>query len=259
MPSRKPTPQTTAFGIALASLREDAGLSRLELANRIPVTRSYIGQVENGTTRCRREFAAELDEALGSGTTMVDAWDDLLKSSRYPTWFADYPLAESTASLLRAFETMFIYGLFQTDTYMRALLKDDSAVEARLRRQEALKRDNPPMLSIVLLENVLWTCMGSAEVMREQCEHLLIVSEWSNVTLQVAPTSYYRGLEGPFNLATQPTGDELLHMPAARGGLTTNDREDILHIVGAFSALQARALSVDDSREFLRKAVVRWT
>lgn len=259
MPSRKPTRQTIAFGIALASLREDTGLSRLELAKRIPVTRSYIGQVETGTTRCTREFAAELDKALESGTEMQDAWDDLLKSSRYPPWFADYPLAEGTACLLRAFETMFVYGLFQTPAYARALLQDETAVEGRLRRQEVLQRDNPPMLSIVLLENVLWTCMGSAEIMREQCEHLLTVSEWSNVTLQIAPTGHYRGFNGPFNLATQSSGDELIYMPTATGGVTSNDREDILHIVGAFSALQANALSVSDSREFLRKAVVRWT
>ncbi|NVI92245.1 helix-turn-helix transcriptional regulator [Actinomadura sp. BRA 177] len=259
MPSRKPTRQTIAFGIALASLREDAGLTRLELAKRIPVTRSYIGQVETGTTRCTKEFAADLDKALESGTEMQDAWDDVLKSTRYPPWFADYPLAEGTASLLRAFETMFVYGLFQTPAYARALLQDEAAVEARLRRQDVLQRGNPPMLNIVLLESVLWTCMGSPEIMREQCEHLLTISEWSNVTLQIAPMRYYRGLEGPFNLATQPNGDELLHMPAARGGITTSDREDILHMVGAFSALQARALGVDDSREFLRKAVVRWT
>ncbi|NKZ09291.1 helix-turn-helix domain-containing protein [Actinomadura latina] len=148
MPSRKPTRQTIAFGIALAGLREDAGLSRLELAKRIPVTRSYIGQVETGTTRCTKEFAAELDKALESGTEMQDAWDDILKSTRYPPWFADYPLAEGTASLLRAFETMFVYGLFQTPAYVRALLQDENAIEARLRRQEVLQRENPPMLSL---------------------------------------------------------------------------------------------------------------
>jgi transcriptional regulator with XRE-family HTH domain len=259
MPSRKPTRQTIAFGIALASLREDTGLSRLELANRIPVTRSYIGQVETGTTRCTKEFAAELDKALESGTEMQDAWDDILKSTRYPPWFADYPLAEGTACLLRAFETMYVYGLFQTPAYARALLQDENAVEARLRRQEVLRRDNPPMLSIVLLENVLWTCMGSAEIMREQCEHLLTVSEWSNVTLQIAPLAFYRGLNGSFNLATQQDGQELLHMTTTRGGATSTDRDDILHVISAFSALQARALNVDDTREFLRKAVVRWT
>ncbi|XRQ05150.1 helix-turn-helix domain-containing protein [Actinomadura welshii] len=259
MPSRMPTRQTIAFGIELTRLREDAGLSRLELANRIPVTRSYIGQVENGTTRCRREFAGQLDKAIDSGTAMVDAWDDLLKTSRYPPWFADYPLAEGTASLLRAYETMFVYGLFQTEAYIRAHLSDDAAVEGRLRRQAVLERENPPMLCVVLAENVLWTRMGSAEVMVEQCERLLTVSEWSNVTLQIAPTAFYPGLVGSFNLATQPNGDDLLYMPAARGGITSNDREDILQVVGAFSALQAHALSADDSREFLRKAVVRWS
>ncbi|WP_165950261.1 helix-turn-helix transcriptional regulator [Actinomadura sp. GC306] len=254
-----PTRQTIAFGEELTQLREDVGLSRLELAKRIPVTRSYIGQVENGTTRCRREFAGELDKAMSSGTTMVDAWDDLLKSSRYPPWFADYPLAEGTASLLRAYETMFVYGLFQTEAYIRALMLDDSDVEARLRRQAVLERENPPMLRIVLAENVLWTCIGNANVMREQCQQLLAMSERENVILQVAPTAYYPGLDGPFNLATQPSGDDLLHMPAARGGITTDDREAILQMVGAFSALQAHALGVEDSREFLRKAVVRWT
>ncbi|WP_185758939.1 helix-turn-helix domain-containing protein [Actinomadura hallensis] len=254
-----PTRQTIAFGEELARLREDAGLSRLELAKRIPVTRSYIGQVENGTTRCRREFATQLDKAMDSGTTMADAWDDLLKNSRYPPWFADYPLAEGTASLLRAYETMFVYGLFQTEAYIRALLLDDADVEARLRRQAVLERENPPMLRIVLAENVLWTCMGSPEVMVEQCEHLLTVSQWRNVTLQIAPTGFYRGLNGSFNLATQADGQELLHMTTTRGGVTSTDREDILHVVGAFSALQASALSLHDSREFLRKAVARWS
>ena len=64
------------------------------------VTPSYIGQVENGTTRCRREFATQLDKAMDSGTTMADAWDDLLKNSRYPPWFADYRWPKGTASLL---------------------------------------------------------------------------------------------------------------------------------------------------------------
>jgi len=53
--------------------------------------------------------------------------------------------------------------------------------------------------------------------------------------------------------------DDLLYMPAARGGITSNDREDILHMVGAFPDLQAHALSTDDSREFLWRAVVRWS
>ncbi|MFB4315502.1 DUF5753 domain-containing protein [Actinomadura sp. 21ATH] len=189
----------------------------------------------------------------------MDLWDDLIKSAGYPRWFADYPQAERTAALLRAYETMFVYGLFQTEAYMRELLRDPTAIEGRIRRQSVLRRKDPPMISVVVGEAALWTRMGNEEVMREQCEYLLAVSEWSNVTLQIAPTAYYRGLESSFNLATQPNGDDLLHIETAIGGVTSNSPEDILHIVGAFSALQSRALNVDDSREFLRKAVVRWT
>jgi hypothetical protein len=54
-------------------------------------------------------------------------------------------------------------------------------------------------------------------------------------------------------------GHELLHMATSRGGVTSTDREDILPLVGAFSAAQAKVLGADESREFLRKAVDRWT
>jgi transcriptional regulator with XRE-family HTH domain len=256
---RKPTPELRRFGAEVMRLRQDAGLTQNALAQAVNVTRAYVAQVEAGTTRCRRDFAERLDSALGTETTFVDAWDERLKSIGYPRWFVEYPDAEKTADLLRAYETMLVYGLFQTKAYIHALVLSEAACEGRLRRQTVLKRKEPPLISVVLAESVLWTCMGSADVMREQCEHLLVVSQWDNITLQIAPTAYYRGLGGPFNLATQSSGEDLLYMPTTRGGITSNDREDILPIVGAFSALQARALNADDSREFLRKAVVRWT
>jgi hypothetical protein len=200
-----------------------------------------------------------MDEALGTGTALEDAWDDLLRSTGYPPFFMDYTRAESSAAFLRAFEVMYVYGLFQTEAYLRTMLQVEASVDARIRRQKVLQRETPPMVSVVLAEATLWTCMGSPGIMREQCEHLLAVSEWRNVTLQVAPLGHFTAFAGSFNLATQPNGNELLYMPTARGGTTTKDRGDILHIVSNFSALQANALSTEDSREFLRKAVERWT
>ncbi|MFC6933761.1 multiprotein-bridging factor 1 family protein [Actinomadura yumaensis] len=80
----KADPQTITFGAEVARLREEAGLSRIELAKRANVSRSYIGQVETGTTRCRDDFAIRLDQALGTGTQLIDAWTDLLRSAAYP-------------------------------------------------------------------------------------------------------------------------------------------------------------------------------
>ncbi|WP_026402471.1 helix-turn-helix domain-containing protein [Actinomadura rifamycini] len=258
MATRKPTPQTLAFGAEVARQRKERELSRVELAKLAAVTRSYIAQVELGTTRCRQDFAERLDAAMKCAPTLVDAWTDLLSSASYPKFFVDYPKAEATAVLLRAYELTVVYGLFQTEAYMRALLDTEQAVEARLKRQAILKRQHPPKVSVVLNELVLHTEVGGPAVMKEQCERLIEVAALENIVLQVAPTGRYWDLDGSFNLATQATGEELAYMAAARGGLTTSDPADILYVVSAFSSIQAHALSPSESIELIRKVAARW-
>ncbi|TDC77952.1 XRE family transcriptional regulator [Actinomadura sp. 7K507] len=257
--ARKPTRQTIAFGEEVARLRHEAGLSRLELAERAAVSRSYIAQVENGTTRCRRDFAIRLDEALSTGTTLTDLWDDILKSSAHPKFFTDYSVAESSAELLRMYAETFVIGLLQTEDYARVLLPTQVALEGRLKRQQILEREAPPRIVVVLAEVVLTRQVGTPEVMYRQCERLLEVSEWDHVTLQIAPTAYYRGVSGTFSIATQPTGEELLYQEMSTGGVTSQETGDILHCVSAFAEMQARCLSVSDSRDFIRKAMKQWT
>lgn len=260
MAARKPTRQTIAFGQEVTRLRNELGLSRLDLAKRAAVSRSYVAQVENGTTRCRRDFAVRLDEALGTGTTLADAWEDILKSSVHPKFFTDYSVAESSAALLRAYHETFIYGLLQIEEYARTLLTTDTAYEGRIRRQQILKAETAPTICVVIGESVLLREVGGPAVMRQQLEHLIEASLWENVTLQIAPTAYYRGISGSFDLATQASGEELLYQETSTGGVTSSERDDILHIVKAFSMLQGQALSTDASREFIRKVISeRWT
>lgn len=52
-----------------------------------------------------------LDEALSTGTTLTDLWDDILKSSAHPKFFTDYSIAESSAELLRMYAETFVVGL----------------------------------------------------------------------------------------------------------------------------------------------------
>ncbi|MFC9977474.1 helix-turn-helix domain-containing protein [Spirillospora sp. NPDC127200] len=259
MAARKSSPALKAFGAEVTRLRELAGVSRAELARLATVSRSYISQVEGGSTRCRKDFAERLDVALDSGTALADAWDDLLRSAPYPTFFADFPRAEGAAVLLRSYQETFAYGLFQVESYARALLPKETDFEGRMRRQAVLKSPTPPVITLVLGESALLREVGGPDVMIAQLERLEEVSYWDNVTLQVAPTAYYRGISGSFTLATQEDGAELLYQETSTGGLTSSERADILHVVKAFSALQGRALSVADSREFIRKvASDRW-
>ncbi|MFI0450654.1 Scr1 family TA system antitoxin-like transcriptional regulator [Actinomadura sp. 6N118] len=262
MAARKPTPQTLAFGAEVTRLRQQARLSRADLAQGAAVSRSYITQVENGTTRCRQDFAERLDRVLDSGTALADTWEDLLASSRYPAFFANYPSAEASAVLLRGYDETYVYGPFQVTEYLRELAEDDEVAEARIRRQKAILAETGtrPTIAVVLGEAVLLREVGASATMRKQLSFLLEVSEWPNVVLQVAPIARYRGVSGSFYLATQKDGRDLAHLETSTGGTTTSDPSEVLHLESAFARLQAKALDLQASRERLREVTQnRWT
>ncbi|MCZ9342364.1 DUF5753 domain-containing protein, partial [Streptomyces sp. TRM76130] len=60
-------------------------------------------------------------------------------------------------------------------------------VELRMRRARLLTRDDAPQVWAIIDESVLLRVLGSAEVMREQLEHLVRAAAWPNVTLQIVP------------------------------------------------------------------------
>ncbi|GAA3924242.1 helix-turn-helix transcriptional regulator [Actinomadura viridis] len=260
MPTRKASPELKSFGTEVTRLREEAGLTRTELAALVTVSRSYVSQVESGNTRCRQDFAARLDKGLGTGTALFDAWNDLVRSTGYPRYFTDFSAAEKSAVMLRAYETTYIYGLLQIESYARVLLTTDEAVQGRMRRQNILARDHPPMICVVLDESVLYRQVGSSEVMHEQLGHLLSIFGRENIALQIAPVAYYRGVRASFTIATQPDRTEVLYLENAARGETNTDAEDLTQVSETFVRLQARALSVDDSRALIERTMVeRWT
>ncbi|MFI0482108.1 helix-turn-helix domain-containing protein [Actinomadura sp. 9N215] len=260
MAARKPTAKLLAFGAEVRRTREEAGITRTELGARVAVTRSYISQVELGRTKCRRDFTERLDKALETGTTLADKWDELVRSSGYPKYFADFPLAEASAVMLRAFEIRLVYGLFQTEAYAGAILESEEHVKERMQRQKILTKPNAPSVFVVLDESVLYREVGSPGIMREQLEHLIALSERNNITLQIAPMGYIRGARAPFVIATQPDRSELVYLDNCVTGETSGVPDDLATVTETFSRLQANALSPSASVELIRKVVSeRWT
>lgn len=256
-------PEFLSFGAEVRRLRKAAGLSQQALADLVNVTRSYIAQVESGRTRCRRENALRLDRALKSGTTLAEAWDELIesiKSDKYPEFFANFPKAEQSAGMLRSYEDRVVYGLFQNEAYARVLLNDDDAVKNRMRRQEILYRVPPPSITAVMDETVLYREVGGRTVMREQLERLLELSEMDNVNLQVAPIRYIRNVWATFTIATLPDQRQVVYTAKAYGGETSSSPPHVALANEAMATLQAEALNVRDSRALIRKVIKeRWS
>lgn len=120
---------------------------------------------------------------------------------------------EAVATTIEVFEPMLVTGLLQTAAYARELIayhasitpgvNTDESVALRLRRQSVITGDaNPVELWCVVEEQALRRPVGGPEVMAEQLDHLLAVTQRPNVNLQVIPreVGVHPALHGAFFL-----------------------------------------------------------
>lgn len=248
------------FGSELRRYRERARLSQEQLGARLYVSGSFVGQVERAAKTCRRDLAVAADELLGTGEALAHLWDGLIRTAAFPPWF-DWPEHEAEATVLRTFQLAVVYGLLQTEDYMRALLRDEAAVAGRLARQEILTREDPtpPRVVCVLDESVLHREVGDARVMREQLQSLIKVAS-DQVSVQIVPCRAHEGIMGSFVLGTFDDRSEVAYVELARRGLTTGAPRDIVALTEAFDSIRSKALPVDMSMDLISRTVEeRWT
>jgi hypothetical protein len=105
---------------------------------------------------------------------------------------------ESHATAIRVFYPSLIDGLLQTPRYAEALfdyLKDDlspdvraARTEIRMRRQaEVLSRPDPPDILFLLDESILYRAVGGPQVLSDQLQHLLDLTERRRINVRVVP------------------------------------------------------------------------
>ncbi|AYF76748.1 transcriptional regulator [Nocardia yunnanensis] len=136
--------------------------------------------------------AAEVPRRLSD----LGAWHRLWKAARGEVDSSRVGcLPEATATLIRAFECLLIPELLQTEDYARAVVTLGYWTRSeRLRRVELHRRCRDilaprggPTVWAVLDEAVLRRPVGGAQVLRAQLEHLVEMSSWPNVVIQVLP------------------------------------------------------------------------
>lgn len=259
------SPALAAFGRQFRRYRERAGLSQARVAQRTGKTASFVSQVESGKKRCKRDFVEIMDPELKAGGVLLSLYDDLNGDGAlgFPTWF-DWPEIEVEAEVLVTWEHSVVPGLLQIEGYARTFLSTDEAVFARMARQEILKRDVPAPVSLIVLlrEHVLHHYVGSREIMRQQLEHLLVMSELPNVTIQIvvnddgAPA----GNGGSFVVAKMKDRSEVAYLETAVRGITTDDSQDLVALARTLDILRSNALPVSMSRNLIREVIEeKWT
>ena len=210
MPPRdNPSARQVRLGAELRKLRERAGRTAREAAGLISTDQAKMSHIEAGRIgvsedRIRRlaAFYGCQDEALIEALCVIarehrgKGWWEAYRGVLAPG-FLDIAELEHHAVRLRALQPVTFPGVFQTESYARALfgsvipqLPDEeleARVQHRLKRRAIFERDNPPPFKVLIHEAALRMRVGGRKVAREQLDHLLEVSERPHVTVRVIP------------------------------------------------------------------------
>jgi transcriptional regulator with XRE-family HTH domain len=265
----------------LRRTRTDAGLTQEHVAGAMDWSLSKLIRIEKGSVNISTNDL----KALVQYYEITDEKDvaellALAKASRARTWWSSYrdipkPLAqlieyENAAYISLHYEDLVIPGLLQTTDYMRASTRQlapdmtdsqvDAVIEVRLKRQELLKRAEPPLLFFVVDEAVIRRIVGGDDLTRRQLQHLIEAADMPNITVEVVPftAGLLPGLQAPFVIHefSDEADDELLYLESPRGDVINRDAAAEISLYRKdFERLRQASLGPQGTVDFLRQVI----
>lgn len=248
-----PTVLRMILGRRLQERRQGAGVTLEEAARALRVTPLTIRRLEKAEVALKPLYVEKLLQTYGADRQELDEFVAFAERANepgwwhtyrdvLPTWFSAYVSLETGASTLRTYEPHYVTGLLQTHTYARHVLSggfpndsdEDLArrVNLRLRRQALLERPDAPTLWVVMEEAVLHRVVGSPDVMREQIERLLEVSELKHVSVDVVPftAGAHVGACAPFTYFrfAEPELPDVVYSEILSGAMYLDQRSDVV-------------------------------
>ncbi|MFJ4844374.1 MULTISPECIES: Scr1 family TA system antitoxin-like transcriptional regulator [unclassified Streptomyces] len=241
--------------------REQAGVSREQLADEAGYGRETVRSMELGRRRPTIRLLQVADQMCGAGGKLTAA-EAFLKPERFPSYSQDFMRYEAEAIALGWYETQFVPGLLQSEEYVRELLAShwpplgtetrEERVAGRLERQ-ALLREPTKSFNFVVEEGVLRRRWGTTEARVRQLRHLLEVGAQRNVTIQIMPTSgrFHPGLQGPFVLLETPDHEHLAYEEGQVAGVLHADPAKVSIFMRRHDMIARLALSPEGSERLI--------
>jgi transcriptional regulator with XRE-family HTH domain len=265
------------LGRRLQDMRLGAGASLEDAAKALRVKTLTIRRLEKAEVALKPLYVEKLLETFGADRQEIDEFVDLAEQANepgwwhsyrdaVPSWFTAYVSLETDAKTLRTYEPQYVTGLLQTPDYARAVLRGGlpngseeelaRRVELRLRRQSLLEGEDAPTLWVVMEEAVLHRTVGSPEVMREQIERLLDVSELAHISIDIVPfaAGAHVGACAPFTYFRfeEPELPDIVYSELLSASVYLDQREDVVAHLEAHSRM-ALLTSSEDSRSLLNR------
>ncbi|MGY2031493.1 helix-turn-helix domain-containing protein [Nocardia gipuzkoensis] len=263
-----------ALGVRLRDLRKDVGLSGVQLAELTGWHSSKVSKIEGGKQApseadigiwCRHcKAEQQVPDLIATLRNLEAAYVEWKRIAGIRRKQQQLHALEEETRLTRWFEPVVVPGLLQTSDYMRALLRKvtafyghdeplDDGIAARLERQQVLQHGNH-RFNFVLAEQVLYTTVGSADVMIGQLDHLLGMMRLPNVVVSVIPTTAdYQVPTTNFVIFDR----KVAHVETITAELTITQPRELILYEQVFQTLIKQAVVGEAARALIGRAMRR--
>lgn len=224
---------------------------------------TMVGKLERSERVPQRGQVEELDTVLETGGTLTRLWQELTNQRHVPEWFKDALLLEQRATEIRAYESIRVPGLLQTEDYARSLVTEgrttgpreqtEQVVKTRIQRLPLIKA-NQPLIWFVIKESALLNVVGDETVMRGQLRHILALVEDGTLRVQILPTPRASvGMREPFRVMSLSATQSVGYLENTLGGAVVDKPEKVSELATIFELLAAEAQSLPGSVALIKK------
>jgi transcriptional regulator with XRE-family HTH domain len=269
-----PTVRRRELGALLRTLRTEKGLTVEQVAERLLCSPSKVSRMETGHRGATLRDVRDLCDLYGvTDQAERDRLMTLAKEGKQYGWWQSYELPISTyigleaeAVSIKDYDSAIIPGLMQTADYARAMHDVvipnlapgtiEKHVEARLTRQRRLSQKPKLNYYVILDEAALHRSVGGPSVMAVQLNHLIELTNLSNVTLQVIPYSAgaHPALDSTFNILEFTSAvPAVVYVEGLVGWIYIDRPQDIQRYQQVFERLSDIALSPQESIELVAR------
>ncbi|OLT13846.1 hypothetical protein BJF78_21080 [Pseudonocardia sp. CNS-139] len=270
-----PTARRLQLGRELRRLREQAGITRNQVAEELDCDLTKVSRIETGKQGLSvaevRHLLGMFGVAKAEADQIVEVAREAKKRSthRVPDWLRAYVGYEAEAVEMWDFQIDLVPSLFQTEAYIRAITqaadpeRDQAEVERlvaiRRERQARLVGDDRPRLHAVVYEAAIRAMVGGRDVMREQLERLLEIGALPTVTLQLLPFSAgaHAAMGSAFIILRLPgaTGAQVVYTEDLWSGAYVEKLPQVSAYSVVFDRLSRTALDEQGTAVMLEEAV----
>ncbi|ROO84877.1 hypothetical protein EDD29_2406 [Actinocorallia herbida] len=257
------------------------GLTGSELGMILGVDKAAVSKIEHGKLRLRPDQARLLDaweravltmKLAEGGRARLVSRASALSAGRWELmvfhagrensddWQEAYEKHKERASVMRAWEPVWVPGLMQTPDYARKVIyagfpeNPEKLLRERMQRQERFLNGSQHLWALID-EDVLSKFTGHPEVMRAQLAHLLELSALDKIGLRVIPRGrIHAGFDGAFEVMHFGDGTPpMAYTEAALGWRLVRDVPEVDSFALRYDRLGQLALPEVATRDLITK------